>query len=116
MLIVDEFDSHMTILFLKLCKKAKIMLYKLSSHFTHLTQSLDVDVFQFFKHYHTKTIDHAVQLSDYNFDKLKFLATFQSFRNKTFKTLTIKHAFKQIELVLYNSEIVLKKVRANQLT
>ncbi len=116
MLIVDEFDSHMTILFLKLCKKAKIVLYKLSSHFTHLTQSLDVDVFQPFKHYHTKTIDHAVRLSDYNFDKLKFLAAFQSFRNKTFKTSTIKHAFKQIKLVSYNSEIVLKKVRANQLT
>ena len=81
-----------------------------------MTQSLDVDVFQPFKHYHTKTIDHAVRLSDYNFDKLKFLAAFQSFRNKTFKTSTIKHAFKQIKLVSYNSEIVLKKVRANQLT
>ncbi len=116
MLIVDEFDSHMTILFLKLCKEAKIVLYKLSPHFTHLTQPLDVDVFQSFKHYHTKAIDHAVRLSDYNFDKLEFLAAFQSFRNKTFKTSTIKHAFKQTELVSYNPEIVLEKVRANQLT
>ncbi len=86
MLIVNEFDSHMTILFLKLCKEAKIVLYKLSSHFTHLIQSFNVDVFQLFKHYHMKTIDYAVRLSDYNFNKLKFLAAFQSFRNKTFKT------------------------------
>jgi len=116
MLIVNEFDSHMTIPFLKLCKEAKIVLYKLSSHFTHLTQPLDVDVFQPFKHYHTEAIDKAVRLSDYNFGKLKFLAAFQSFRIKTFKTSTIKHAFKQTELVSYNPEIVLKKVRANQLT
>ncbi len=115
MLIVDEFDSHMTIPFLKLCREAKIVLYKLSSHFIYLTQSLDVDVFQPFKHYHTKTIDKAVRLGGYNFDKLEFLAAFQSFRNKTFKTSTIKHAFKQTELVSYNSEIVLEKVRANQL-
>ncbi len=115
MLIVDGFDSHMTIPFLELCKEAKIVLYKLSPHSTHLTQPLDVGVFQPFKHYHTEAIDHAVRLGDYNFGKLEFLAAFQSFRNKTFKTSTIKHAFKQTGLVPYNPEIVLEKVRANQL-
>jgi len=91
------------------------VLYKLSPHSTHLTQPLDVGVFQPFKHYYTEAIDHAVRLGDYNFGKLEFLAAFRSFRNKTFKTSTIKHGFKQTGLVSYNPEIVLEKVRANQL-
>lgn len=57
MLIIDEFESHIIIFFLKLIYEAKIILFQLSSHFTHLTQSLNVDVFQFFKHYHIKTIN-----------------------------------------------------------
>lgn len=105
----------MIIPFLNLCMKQKIVLYKLSLHFTHLTQLLDVSVFQPFKHYHIEAIDQAVRLSDYSFDKLKFLIAFQIFRNQTFKDTTIHHAFEITDLVSYNSEIVMKKVRANQL-
>jgi len=115
MLIVDGFGSHMTIPFLNLCTEQKIVLYKLPPHSTHLTQPLDVGVFQPFKHYHTEAIDQAVRLGDYNFGKLEFLAAFQTFRNQTFKDTTIRHAFEITGLVSYNPEVVMEKVRANQL-
>ena len=56
-LICDEFDFHMTISFLKLCIALKILLFRLSPHFTHLNQSLNVKIFQSFKHYYTEIID-----------------------------------------------------------
>ena len=114
MLIVDGFESHMTIPFLELCTASKIVLFRLPPHSTHLTQPLDVEVFQPFKHYHTEAIDQAVRLGDYNFGKLEFLAAFQSFRNQTFKPTTIRHAFKITGLVPFNPQVVLETVKASQ--
>ena len=114
MLIIDGFGSHMTIPFLDLATESKILLFRLPAHSTHLTQPLDVEVFQPLKHYHTEAIDQAVRLGDTKFGTLEFLAAFQQFRAKTFKESTVKHAFKATGLVPYNPEIVLEKVRANQ--
>ena len=90
------------------------MLFRLPPHSTHMTQPLDVGVFQPFKHYHTEAIDQAVRLGDTRFGTLEFLAAFQQFRAKTFKSSTVKHAFEVTGLVPFNPEVVLEKVRANQ--
>ena len=99
LLIIDGYGSHMTIPFHNLATENKIVLFRLPPHSTHLTQPLDVGVFQPFKHYHTDAIDKAVRLGDEKFGKLEFLAAFQSFRNQTFKPITIRHAFKSTGLV-----------------
>lgn len=69
LLVNDGFGSHSTLPFFR-----------------------NVGVLQPFKHYHTEAIDKAVQLGDSQFGKLEFLAAFQSFRNQTFKSSTIRHA------------------------
>ena len=86
----------MTISFHNLATKNKIVLFRLLPHFTHLTQPLDVGVFQPFKHYYTDTIDKAVRLGDEKFGKLEFLTVFQSFRHQTFKSTTICHNLSQL--------------------
>ena len=116
MLIIDGFGSHMTISFNNMATEAKIVLFRLPPHSTHMTQPLDVGVFQPFKHYHTEAIDEAVRLGDTKFGTVEFLAAFQSFRDKTFRPITIRHAFRATGLVPYNSEVVLEKVRANIVT
>ncbi len=92
----------------------KIVLFRLSPHSTHLTQPLDIEVFQPFKHYRTDAIDKAVRLCDEKFGKLEFLAAFQSFRNKTFKSSTIQLAFKSTGLVPFSPDEVLDKIRKNR--
>ncbi len=104
----------MTLPFHNLATENKILLFRLPLHSTHLTQPLDVVVFQRFKYYHTDAIDKAVRLGDEKFGKLEFLAKFQSFCNQTFKPTTIHHAFKSTELVPFNPDVVLDKIREKQ--
>ena len=76
MLILDGFSSHMTYEFWQFAKRKRILLFQLSLHSTHLTQPLDVGIFQPFKHHHTEAIDAAVRAGNMKFSKLDFLASF----------------------------------------
>ena len=49
LLIYDEHDNHITISWIAHCMKNNIILMILPSHSSHLTQSLDVDVFKSLK-------------------------------------------------------------------
>ena len=80
----------MTIPFFELATATNIVLFRLPAHFTHLTQPLDVGVFQSFKHYHTEAIDRAVRLGD------------------------IRHAFKSTGIVPFNPNVVLDKIREKE--
>ena len=114
LLIVDGYGSYMTIPFHNLATENKIVLFRLPLYSTHLTQPLDVGIFQPFKHYHTDAIDKAVRLEDEKFGKLEFLAAFQSFRHQTFKPTTIRHAFKSTGLVPFDPDVVPDKIREKQ--
>lgn len=113
LLIIDRCGSHCTIPFFQLAIDNKIVLFRLPSHTTHLTQPLDVGVFQPYKHYHGEAIDHAVRMGDDEFGKLEFLVAFQEFRNKTFKSSTIRHAFRTTNIVPLNPDTVLDVIRQN---
>ncbi len=104
----------MTIPFHNLANVNRIVLFRLPTNSTHLTQRLDVRVFQPFKYYHTDDIDKAVRLGDEKFGKLEFLAAFQSFRNQIFKSSTIRHAFKSTGLIRFNPDLVLDKIHEKQ--
>lgn len=110
-MIVDGFGSHATIPFFELATANNIVLFRLLAHSTHLTQPLDVGVFQPYKHYHTEAVDNAVRMRDREFEKLKFLIAYQTFRTQTFKTSIIRHAFKTTGIVFFNFNIVLDIIR-----
>lgn len=74
--IIDNYGSYMIIPFYNLAIENKVVLFHLLPHVTYLTQLLDVEVFQLFKHYHTNTIDKAIWLGDEKFGKLEFLVIF----------------------------------------
>ncbi len=112
--IIDEFDSHSIISFLKLITINNIILFRLSIHLIHLTQSLNVRIFQSYKHYHVETVNIVVRMSDSKFDKLKFLAAFQSFRSQIFKSFTIRHAFRITDIVSFNLDVMLDIIRQKQ--
>ena len=107
LLIIDGFDSHSIIPFFEFVAVNNIVLFRFSAHSTHLIQFLDVGVFQPYKHYHAEAIDTAVRLNDRKFGKLNFLTVYQIFRTQTFKFSTIRHVFRTIGIVLFNSNMVL---------
>ena len=111
LLIVDGFGFHATIPFFELATANNIVLFRLSAHSTHLTQPLDVCVFQPYKHFHSEAIDDAVRMRDREFGKLEFLTAYQTFRTQTFKPSTIRHAFRDTGIVPFNPNMVLDKIR-----
>ena len=80
-------------------KKIRSVYSDYPPHSTHLTQPLDVGVFQPMKHYHAEAVDNAIRLGDVDFNRLDFLAAFNQFRTKAFKSSTIKPAWEKTGLI-----------------
>lgn len=107
LLIIDNCDSHKIYELDNLCIKNNIILFLLPSHSTHIWQSLDVEIFQAYKQHDGNKLYRVVLRDNVKFDKLAFLVVFQTFLNLAFKAFTIKHAFKQIDILPFNLVIVL---------
>ena len=108
--IINEFEFHVTYSVLNVIIKNNIILFVLFNHIIHFIQLLNVNVFQSYKHHHSKTINKTVKLNDYKFDKMEFLITFNIFCTQTFKSFIIKHAFWRTGIVPHNFQIVLNLI------
>ena len=108
---MNDYESHHTSEFIDYCKKQKIISFSLLLHTTHLLQSLDVCVFQSLKYWHLKVINKAIQMSDEIFIKIEFLTAFNEFRSKVFKKTIIHSTWKQTDLILFDSNVILNKMQ-----
>ena len=115
LLIMNNYEFHLIYEFLQYIDFHNIMIFTLFLHSTHITQSLNVRIFQLMKHYHSKMMNETIQLESISFNKQNFLAFFISLRVKIFIELNIWSTFKQIELVSYSLKMMLKKMRIWQL-
>ncbi len=111
LLIMNNYKFHLIYEFLQYIDFHNIMIFILFLHSTHITQSLNVRIFQLMKHYHSKMIDETIQLKSTSFNKQNFLAFFINLQVKIFIELNIQLTFKQTELVSYSSKMMLKKIR-----
>jgi hypothetical protein len=68
LLIVNGYDSHLTIQFVRYCEMEKILVLRRPPHSTYFLQPLVV-IFQQWKHWHVEAIDHAVRHGVGEFDK-----------------------------------------------
>ena len=89
-----------------------IILFKFSIHFIYITQSLDVEIFQFYKQTHDNVIKRVVRNDNDKFNRLKFLAILQNFRVFVFVKRTFRNAFKKCEIVSFELEIILDSLKA----
>jgi hypothetical protein len=115
LLILNGYESHLMYKFFEYAKFKDIYLIKLSSHSIHLTQSLNVRMFQSFKHYHTKAINTTIRMSNSDFNRLNFLTAFHQFRAQVFRFHIIQSAWKKIGIISFNLEMMLSKIRARNL-
>ncbi len=113
-LIMNNYESHLIYEFLQYVKFHNIMIFILLLHSTHVTQSLNVRIFQLIKHYHSEMIDEIIRLESMSFNKQNFLAFFISLRVKIFTESNIQSTFKHTELVSYSSKVMLKKMKVWQ--
>src|SRR5204862_1264681 len=94
MLILDDYDSHLTYQFMRYCELHKMILLQLPAHLTHFLQSLDVVIFQQWKHWHTEAIDLHIRKSIDEFNHQIFLANLESIQQLILKSGNIKSAFR----------------------
>jgi hypothetical protein len=105
----------MTYKFINFCKKNNIILYFLPLYISHLLQPLDVGVFQAYKHWHSEAIKDAIQTSYRKFTKVEFLSTLFKIQRKTFKSCTLRYAFRLTSLNPWNPSITLKRLQDSEL-
>ena len=110
LLIMDGYDSHLTIQFVRYCEMEKILLLRLPPHSTHFLQPLDVVIFQQWKHWHAEAIDHAVRYRVGDFDKQTFLSNIELIRQATFKEGSIKSAFRKCGFVPFRPNVVIREI------
>ena len=111
LLICDEFDFYITFFFLKLIIFNKIILFRFSAHSTHFTQSLNMKIFQIYKHYHENAVNKIVKQENVKFNCLNFLTIFQNFRNATFKLKIVKNVWKLIEIVSFDFSVIIDSLK-----
>ena len=88
-----------------------IILFRLSAHLIYFIQSLNVNVFQFYKHYHIETINHAMRMKNKKLEKLKFLIVYQTFCIQIFKSSIIRYVFKATNIISFNFNMMLDIIR-----
>ncbi len=111
LLLLDNFVSHKIYSFWKLAIDVKIILFKLFTYSTHLLQSLDIDIFRLFKQYYSNKINRFIYVDNIDFTKLDFLNIFKSFRAHAFIKKIIVYIWKHIDIIFYNSIVVLKSIK-----
>ena len=108
LLLLDGYASHCTFEFLDFCDKEKIVVFCLPAH---VLQPLDVVLFQPYKHWHAQAVDAATRTGCNDFNKVEFLHSLSSIRQKTFTSSSIQSAFCKTGLIPFNPSVVLSQLR-----
>jgi len=73
MLLLNEYESYLSMSVVNYAQKKKILLICLLSHTTHLLQPLNVGLFDLLQHYYVLKMNRLAQLSISHVSKAQFL-------------------------------------------
>jgi hypothetical protein len=111
LMLMNNHESHITFEFIAFANENRIRSFSLIFHLTHYMQSLNVEIFQFYKHWHDQIIQNAVDTSFVKYSIGQFLHNLTKIRNHTFKSSTIRHAFKKFEMWSINEKQCIKQLK-----
>jgi hypothetical protein len=92
-LLIDRHSSYIDPKFTLKATAYNIHLYPFPSYLTYVLQPLDVGVFQLYKHWYKKAVQHTIRNLDLNYNVASFMHDMQEIRAETFKKGTIYSAF-----------------------
>jgi hypothetical protein len=110
-LLMDSHTSHTSPEFVIRATSMNIHPYPFPSHLTHIMQPLDVGVFQPYKHWHKKAVQHAMRALDVDYNIASFFRDLTEIRENTFKRGTIQGAFRQAGMWPIDSKEAIKKMK-----
>jgi hypothetical protein len=115
MLLMDNFDAHITYDLYELCMSKKIIVFTFPPNTTHILQPLDGVPFQNYKHFHGVEVNNQARAGGVVFDKYDFLYNLPTVRNQTFTSKIIRAGFRDRGIIPYNPEIVFEKIGAQEI-
>ncbi len=83
-MLINNHESHIIFEFIVLTNENRIQSFSLIFHFTHCMQSLNVEIIQFYKHWHDQIIQNAVVTLFVKYSIDQFLNDLTKIRNNTF--------------------------------
>jgi hypothetical protein len=110
-LLMDQHGSHMDPNFIIKATSHYIYTVPFPGHLTHVLQPLDVAVFQAYKHWHRKAIQHAIRSLDIDYNVASFFRDIGDIRKETFKKGTIQGAFRKSGMWPINVEAAIQKMK-----
>ncbi len=111
LMLINNHESHIIFEFIILKNENHIRSFSLISHLTHCMQSLDVEIFQFYKHWHDQIIQNAVVTSFVKYSIGQFLNDLTKIRNNTFKASIIRHVFEKFEMWSIGEKQCIKQLK-----
>ncbi len=111
LMLMNNHKSHIIFEFIILTNENYIRLFSLIFYFTHCMQSLNVEIFQFYKHWHDQIIQNAIVTSFVKYSMRQFLNDLTNIRNNTFKASTIRHVFEKFEMWSISEKQCIKQLK-----
>ena len=108
---MDQHGSHMDPDFTIKATAHNIHPYPFLGHLTHVLQPLDVGVFQPYKHWHKKAVQHAMHNLDIDYNVASFLHDLREIHIETFKKGTIQGAFWKAGMWPISCDIAIEKMK-----
>jgi hypothetical protein len=110
-LLMDRHSSHMDPDFIIKATASNIHPYPFLGHLTHVLQPLDVGVFQPYKHWHKKAVQHAMRNLDLDYNIASFMRDLHEIRAETFKKSTIHSAFEKAGIWPISCKTAIAKIK-----
>ena len=110
-LLMDQHGSHMDDNFIIKATANNIHPFAFPGHLTHVLQPLDVGVFQPYKHWHKKAVQHAMHNLDIDYNVASFLHDLGEIQEDTFKKGTILGAFQKAGIWPINCKTAIEKMK-----
>jgi hypothetical protein len=111
LMLMNNHESHIIFEFIAFANENHIRSFSLISHLTHCMQSLNVEIFQLYKHWHDQIIQNAVVTSFVKYSIGQFLNDLTKIRNNTFKSSIIRHVFEKFGMWSVNEKQCIKQLK-----
>ncbi len=107
MLLLNEYESYLSMSVVNYAQKKKILLICLLSHTTHLLQPLNVGLFDLLQHYYVLKMNRLAQLSISHVSKAQFLEILAPAQLKAYITKNVAFTWKKAGIEFYNPTLIL---------
>jgi hypothetical protein len=111
LMLMNNHENHMILEFIVFANENHIRSFSLILHLTHCMQSLDVEIFQFYKHWHDQIIQNVVVTFFVKYSIEQLLNDLTKVKNNTFKASIIRHVFEKFEMWSVNEKQCIKQLK-----